>query len=93
MPAEPSETDASVVTVSRTARTRGLGRVAVVTAEVQAVVAPLPGPWGAGAAVVIEVVPEALVVDTDEAGGTGPDRSRPQSTAATRRAVGWRCRA
>ena len=49
-----------------------LGRVAAVTAEVQAAVAPLLGPWGAGDAVVIEVTPEALVVDTDEAAGIVP---------------------
>jgi hypothetical protein len=64
--------DASVVTVSGTARTRVLGRVAAVAADVQSAVAPLLGPWGAGDAVVIEVSPEALVVDTDEAGGIVP---------------------
>jgi hypothetical protein len=64
--------DASVVTVSGTARTRILGRVAAVAADVQAAVAPLLGPWGAGDAVVIEVCPEALVVDTDEPHGAVP---------------------
>jgi hypothetical protein len=64
--------DASVVTVSGTASTRILGRVGAVAAEVAAVVAPLLGPWGAGDAVVIEVRPEALVVDTDEATGIVP---------------------
>lgn len=64
--------DASVVTVSGTAQTRILGRVAAVTADIAAIVAPLLGPWGAGDAVVIEVRPEALVVDTDEATGIVP---------------------
>ncbi|HEY1097544.1 MAG TPA: hypothetical protein VGF99_01395 [Myxococcota bacterium] len=60
--------DADVVTVAGVARTRLLGRVNVVAADVAAVVAGLIGPWGAGDAVVIEVVPEALVVVDDEAG-------------------------
>jgi hypothetical protein len=64
--------DANVVTVSGTARTRILGRLSSVAADIQAAVAPLLGPWGAGDAVVIEVCPEALVVDTDEAHGVVP---------------------
>lgn len=64
--------DASVVTVSGTARTRVLGRVGTVAADLAALVQPLLGPWGAGDAVVIEVSPEALVVDTDENTGIVP---------------------
>jgi len=59
--------DASVVTVSGVAKTRVLGRHASCTADVQATVASLIGPWGVGDAVVIEVSPEDLVVDADDA--------------------------
>lgn len=58
--------DAAVVTVSGVARTRVLGRVGVVSAEVATAVAALIGPWGSDDGVVIEVSPEALVVDDVE---------------------------
>ncbi len=58
--------DASVVTVSGVARTRVLGRFAVVGADIAAAVAGLIGPWGSEDAVVIEVSPESIVVDDHE---------------------------
>jgi len=58
--------DAHVVSVSGVARTRVLGRVGAVGGDVAGVVAGLLGPWGAGDGVVIEVAPEALVVDADD---------------------------
>jgi hypothetical protein len=64
--------DASVVTVSGVAKTRVLGRIGSCSAEVQAALAPLVGPWGAGDAVVIEVAPEGLIVDVDDAIGIVP---------------------
>jgi hypothetical protein len=58
--------DASVVTVSGVARTRVLGRVGAVGADVGNAIAGLLGPWAADDSVVVEITPEALVVVDDE---------------------------
>ncbi|MDP2341720.1 MAG: hypothetical protein Q8O67_12245 [Deltaproteobacteria bacterium] len=58
--------DADVVAVAGVARTRLLGRVSAVSAEIAGLVASLVGPWGAQDAIVIEISPESLVVVEDE---------------------------
>jgi hypothetical protein len=58
--------DADVVAVAGVARTRLLGRVSALSAEIAGLVSSLVGPWGAQDAIVIEVSPEHLVVVEDE---------------------------
>lgn len=60
--------DADVVTVAGTSVTRLLGRVQGLSAEMQALVQPLLGPWGGEDAVVVEITPSSLVLVSDEDG-------------------------
>ena len=58
--------DADVVAVAGIARVRLLGRVAEASADLAAAVASLLGPWDPSNAILLEVVPDALVVVDDD---------------------------
>lgn len=65
--------DANVVTVQGTAKTRVLGRLHAQSVEIQQTVASLLGNWTVDDDVVIEVTPQGMtVVDDEDVGGAIP---------------------